>query len=139
MNPIIFNYSLQVQENHLDQFDHVNNATYLIFFEEARWDLLNKNGYDLQKIKATGLGPTILEIHLKFLKELRLHDEIIIETQLISYHEKIGKLSQIMLRHNEHCCSAEFVIGLFNLKERKLVKPTQEWLNVLGFNNQNKT
>ena len=29
-------------------------------------------------------------------------------------------------------CSAEFVIGLFDLNARKLVKPTPEWLRAVG-------
>jgi len=132
MTAKVFSYSVQIQQTYLDMFNHVNNATYLTLFEEARWHFLNSNGYGIKKIQETSLGPTILEINLKFLKELRLHDNIIIETQLISYDKKTGILSQKMLRQNEVCCTAEFVIGLFDLKERKLILPTPEWLSVLG-------
>ena len=124
----------------LDSFGHVNNAQYLVMFEEARWDLVNQNNYGLDKIKATGLGPTILEIKLRFMKELIARDKIMIETQMISYDGKIGKISQRMLRMNEQeindrgelCCQAEFTIGLFDIKLRKLVLPTEEWLNAVG-------
>lgn len=125
-------YTLTIKESYLDTFAHVNNATYLTLFEEARWDLLNKNNYGIDKIRETGLGPTILEIKLVFLKELRLHDEIVIETSMLSYERKVGKLMQRMLRQNEACCEAEFVIGLFSLNERKLVLPTPEWLRAIG-------
>lgn len=66
----IHSYPLIIKETCLDSFNHVNNAVYLTLFEEARWDLLTTNGYDLKKIKETGLGPVILEINLKFSKEL---------------------------------------------------------------------
>ena len=128
-----FTYPLIIKESYLDTFGHVNNATYLTLFEEARWDYITKNGYGLKKIQETGHGPTILELKLTFLKELRLRDEIIIETQLISYEKKIGKLSQKMIRNGEDCCTAEFVIGLFSLHERKLILPTPEWLNAIGY------
>lgn len=129
----IFSYPIIIKEAYLDTFGHVNNATYLTLLEEARWDLITKNGYGLNKIQQTGLGPTILQIKLSFLKELRLREHVIIETQLLSYKKKIGVLEQKMLRDNEVCCTAEFVFGLFDLRERKLIQPTPEWLRAIGF------
>lgn len=132
MNRKIFRYPLVILEGHLDTFGHVNNAAYLTILEEARWELLTTQNYGLKKIQETKLGPTILELKLSFLKELRLRDTIIIETQMLSYEKKIGKLSQKILRGDEICCTAEFTIGLFSLAERKLILPTQEWLSALG-------
>jgi len=127
-----FSYPVLIKEIYLDTFGHVNNAMYLTLFEEARWELIAGNGYGVKKIKETGLGPVILEIKLCYLKELRLREEIIIETQMISYEEKIGKLMQKMVRAGEVCCTAEFVFGLFDLRQRKLVLPTEEWLRAIG-------
>ncbi|WP_018344297.1 acyl-CoA thioesterase [Cytophaga aurantiaca] len=131
-NAVIFNYALTIREQHLDTFGHVNNATYLTLFEEARWELITQNGYGLSYIRETGLGPTILEINIKFLKELRLRQEIVIESRMISYEGKIGKIEQKMLRNVEECCIAEFTVALFSVKERKLVLPTPEWLKAIG-------
>lgn len=131
-NAAVFNYSLIIREQHLDTFGHVNNATYLTLFEEARWELITQNGYDLSYIRETGLGPTILEINIKFMKELRLRQEIMIESKMISYDGKIGKIIQTMLRNSEPCCVAEFTVGLFSLQERKLILPTPEWLKAIG-------
>jgi len=132
MQAKVFTYPVIIKETYLDTFGHMNNAQYLTLFEEARWDLITKNGYGLDKIMATKIGPTVLEVKLRYLKELRLREEIMIETQLISYEEKIGKLSQKMLRGNEICCSAEFTFGLFSLIERKLILPTADWLQAVG-------
>lgn len=128
----IFSYPILIKESHLDTFSHVNNATYLALFEEARWDLMTKNAYGLTKIKETGLGPTILEINIKFLKELRLREKIIIKTQMSSYENKLGKLSQKIVRDGIVCCEAEITFGLFCIQKRKLVLPTEEWLKALG-------
>jgi thioesterase-3 len=130
----IFTYPLTIKEAHLDTFGHVNNAAYLTLFEEARWDLITKNGYGLEKMLSTGIGPTILEINLTFLKEIRLREEIVITTQMILLEKKIGKLSQKMLRNDEICCVATFVFGLFDLHKRKLIPPTPEWLTAIGCN-----
>ena len=134
MKAKVFSYPLVIKETYLDTFGHVNNASYLTLFEEARWDIITKNGYGLKKIQETGIGPTILEVKLSFLRELRLREKIKIETKMISYEKKIGKLSQKMIRDAEICCDAEIVFGLFNLSERKLVLPTAEWLRALGIN-----
>lgn len=134
MNAAVFYYPLLIKEQYLDSFGHVNNAAYLTLFEEARWDLITKNGYGLKKIQETGIGPTILEIKLSFLKEVRLRDDIIIETEAISYNKKIGVIQQRMVRGGEICCTGDFVIGLFSLRERKLIMPTPEWLQAVGIN-----
>lgn len=131
----IFSYPVIIKKNYLDTFGHVNNAAYLTLFEKARWDLITKNGYGLEKIQESQLGPTILELKLVFLKELRLNEKIIIETQMISYEKKIGKIFQRMIRDDKVCCEGEFVIGLFSLTERKLVLPTAEWLYAVGIGN----
>jgi len=129
----IFTYTVIIKEHHLDFFGHVNNAAYLSLFEEARWELVTSNGYGIEKIQEFGLGPTILNVTLSFLREIRLREEIKIETRLISYEKKIFKISQVMKRRNDICCTSEFTMALFNMKARKLVAPTPEWLSAIGY------
>lgn len=128
----VFLYPATIKEIYLDTFGHMNNAMYLTLFEEARWQLITDNGYGLKKITETRIGPTVLEAKLTFMKELLVRDDIIIETQLTSYEGKIGKLVQKMKRDTDICCVAEFVFGLFDLKQRKLILPTQDWLRAVG-------
>jgi acyl-CoA thioester hydrolase len=132
MDTPIHRYPMVIKEVDLGIYHHVNNAKYLTFFEEAWWDFINTNGYGLAKIEETDLGPVILEVKLRFLKELRLRDRITIETHIISYEGKALKTLQTMIRENDICCTAEFTIGLFNSKERIIVPPTPEWLKGIG-------
>ena len=46
-----FVYETLIRESHLDTFGHVNNATYLQLYEEARWELITRNGYGLAKVR----------------------------------------------------------------------------------------
>jgi thioesterase-3 len=124
----VHTYPIVIREQHLDTFGHVNNATYLTLLEEARWELIAEAGYGLQRIKETGLGPIVLDISIKFLRELKLRENVIIETQMTSYRGKVSTMIQRMLRNGEVCCVAEFTMALFNTTERKLVAPTPEWL-----------
>ncbi len=132
MNTKVFSYPTYIKEVHLDLYGHMNNASYLEILEEARWDLITKNGFGVEMISETGMGPTILEVKLKYLKELKARDQIDIQTQVLSYQKKIGVLEQKIMRRNEVCAHAEFVFGLFDLKERKLILPTPEWLKAIG-------
>lgn len=126
-------YQLMIREFHLDTFGHVNNATYLSLYEEARWELITQRGYDLSYIKKTGLGPVILDVHLKFLKELRLRETIEIKTELLHYKGKVGQLKQQMIKSSGDVASeAIFTFGLFDTRLRKLVDPTPEWLKAVS-------
>ena len=63
----ILKYEITIKEHHLDFYGHVNNATYLQLYEEARWQFITDNGYGFEKIKSSGLGPVILEIKIRFI------------------------------------------------------------------------
>ncbi|MGZ3723070.1 MAG: acyl-CoA thioesterase [Bdellovibrionales bacterium] len=129
----VFEYPLIIRESHLDTFGHVNNAVYLTLFEEARWEFVTARGYGLDKIRETNQGPVILAINLAFKHEVRLRDQIVIRTQLDSYNGKIGIVKQWMNNQNgELCCEAVFTMGFFDLKTRKLILPTPEWMYAVG-------
>lgn len=129
----IFRYPLLIKERHLDTFSHVNNATYLELFEEARWEFLNAHGVDLKSIHETQISPIILEFHVKFLKELRLRESIVIESQMMSFEKKVGVMRQdIFDEQNQLCVQAKMTFGVFDMKTRKLIIPTAEWLSAIG-------
>ncbi|PZR12184.1 MAG: acyl-CoA thioesterase [Flavobacterium psychrophilum] len=124
-----FAYNLTIKEFHLDTFGHVNNATYLQIYEEARWEFITQNGYGLDKIKSSGKGPVILDIKIRFIKELGLRQNVIIYSQTGEYNGKVGKIKQWIVDEGGTVCSdVEMTIGLFDTRERKLVAPTDEWL-----------
>lgn len=129
----IGSYKLLIRETHLDTYGHVNNAAYLTIYEEARWEAITQRGYGFKKVHDSGQGPVILEVNLKFLKELRLRDEITITTELVEYPNKIGRLRQQMIKSDGTVASeAVFVFGLFDLKARKMIEATPEWKKAVG-------
>lgn len=128
-----YTYPIIVKESHIDNYEHMNNLMYLQLFEEARWHLITENGYGFKKIQETGRGPVILEIHIRYLKEVHLGEHLTIHSQSISYDKKIAIMRQKMLREEEICCTVDIFNGLFDIKERKLVLPTPEWLHAIGY------
>lgn len=127
-------YKVLIRESHLDSYGHVNNATYLSLYEEARWELVTQRGYGYDYVHRSKQGPVILEVNLRFMKELNLREEINITTELLEYPSRIGKLLQRMIKTDGSIASeAVFTFGLFDLKTRKMIEPTPEWKRAVGF------
>jgi YbgC/YbaW family acyl-CoA thioester hydrolase len=126
-------YFITIKESHLDTFGHVNNATYLTLFEEARWELITQKGFGLKEVQSSGVGPVILEVQLKFIKELILREKIKITTELLGYEKKIGKLKQQMIKENgDVACEAVFTFALFDTRQRKIILPTEQWMKAIS-------
>ena len=126
-------YETTIREGHLDTFGHVNNAVYLELLEEARWEMITQNGYGLEEVKRTGIGPIVVEINIKFRKEIKLRERITIETTCLEHHRKIGKIRQRILNsQGQECAVALVSSALFDTKKRVLVLPGEAWLKAVG-------
>jgi acyl-CoA thioester hydrolase len=126
-------YHLVILERHIDSFGHVNNAAYLEVLEEARWDLITRNGYGLDEVHRLGIGPIVLDAHLRFVRELRNRQAVTIRSWVDSYSGRIGTLDQQVFDDASRlCCDAKFTIALFDLASRKVIRPTPEWARALG-------
>ena len=126
-------YDILVRESHVDSLGHMNNATYLALYEEARWELITQQGFGFKEIQKTAQGPVILDVLVKFLKEIRLREKISITTELVKYEGKIGQLKQQMIKEDGSVASeAVFTFGLFDMKQRKLIEPTEAWKKAVG-------
>lgn len=129
----VHHYRVLIVEGHLDTFGHVNNATYLQLFEEARWDLITSGGYGMEVIRETRQGPVVLEAEVKFRAELKNRENVTIETSLLSYRKKVGKLRQVIQKDDgSPACEAVFTIALWDIDARKLLFPTERWLAAVG-------
>lgn len=133
-NNLVFEYEVQIKELHLDSFGHVNNAAYLVLYEEARWDFITNNGFGLDHILKYQVGPVILDLSLRFKRELKNRDTIRITSKTIEIlSPKIMVLEQQMIKSDGKVASeARFTIGFFDMKARKLVDASPDWLKAIG-------
>lgn len=130
-------YNLTILERHLDTFGHVNNATYLEIFEEARWDLLEQNGFGHDYILKEKIGPVVLDLAIAYKKELGNREEIRIETTYVGKKNSlVSTFRQMMYKVKGHelVCEMTLSFGIMDLVKRKLVVPTSEWLKAVGAN-----
>jgi len=131
---VIFRYPLTILEKHLDSFGHVNNATYLNLYEEARWEFITERGFGLNRVLADQIGPVLLDLNLVFKKELTNREKVVITSQYTGLKNKlVMSMSQIIYNADEKIVSnMDFTMGLMDLRERKLIKPTADWLKAIG-------
>ncbi|MGE0763437.1 MAG: acyl-CoA thioesterase [Bdellovibrionales bacterium] len=133
MNPEIFEYPFLIREVHLDTFGHVNNAAYLQIFEEARWDIITNRGFGLKHVKETQTGPVILGIEMKFQKELKNREQIVIKSWSTPFTGSVAVIEQQMINaKGEVACWAKFTFAMFDLKARKLISPTPQFRHAVG-------
>jgi YbgC/YbaW family acyl-CoA thioester hydrolase len=88
-----YSYKTNVKGYELDSYGHLNNAVYLNYTEQARWEILNKKKL-LHLFFSRGLLLVVTETNIRYKRELKLFDEIEIETTikfeapyLIFYHD----------------------------------------------------
>ena len=130
----LFEHKVKIREKHLDTFGHVNNATYLELYEEARWEMLVGEGWTIERIQQEKIGPVILDIHIEFKKEIRNREEILIQTQ---YKEKKSKYvstfyQEMINEEGKVASTITLSFGLMDLELRKLIEPSGEWMKAMG-------
>lgn len=130
----IFEYKVEIKENHLDSFGHVNNAVYVQLYEEARWDFITKNGFGLDRIQKDQVGPVLLDLKVRFKREIKNRETILITSQSIEVvSPKIMVLEQKMIKADGKVASeAIFTVGFFDMKQRKLIDATSDWMRAVG-------
>jgi YbgC/YbaW family acyl-CoA thioester hydrolase len=75
----MYEYKLTVRGYELDSYGHVNNAVYLNYFEQARWEIFRQ--LDLtDHFRQNGLLLVVTELQIRYSSEARLFDELIIRT-----------------------------------------------------------
>lgn len=126
-------YEVLIRESHLDSFGHMNNAAYLVLFEEARWEHITRNGYGLKEVQKFQQGPVVLELTMKFRKEIGLREKIKITMELLEVKGKISRFKQEMIKEDGSVATElTLTFGLFDLRTRRLIDPTPEWKKAMG-------
>lgn len=129
-------YRKLIRESMIDSMGHVNNSTYLQICEEARWEWCTEKGVGYDFVKKNNIGFAVLEANLRFSQEIHLRQKIHVITDFVSYRKKIGHVQQTLCDENDNVyCTASFKVGLFDLKTRRLIEPSDSWLKAMEIEN----
>lgn len=90
-------HTIKVRGFHCDMFGHVNNARYLEFLEEARWEWLNKlTTFDFFERKQMSFVVVSITIHYRWPSVL--NDELEISVEMKSMSNRSATVHQRVVR-----------------------------------------
>ena len=86
---------IKIQFYDLDPMDVVWHGNYVRFFEEVRYELLDKIGYNYLEMKKSGHAWPIIDLHLRYIKSIKFGQEIIVQADLVEYETRLKILYTI--------------------------------------------
>lgn len=66
----------------MDSYGHVNNAVYLNYVEQCRWEILRELNL-IEMFKEQGLLMVVTESKLRYAQEAKVFDKLIVKTRML--------------------------------------------------------
>lgn len=113
---------IKVRGYHMDVYQHVNNARYLEFLEEARWEGLERKA-GFQWMSEHNIAFIVVNINISYRRPAVLGDLLRIESSLQQLKNKSGVLSQVVTLEPEGEAVADALLTFvcIDLKAQKAV------------------
>ena len=111
---------IKVRGYHMDVYQHVNNARYLEFLEEARWDGLESSA-GFQWMSANHIAFVVVNININYRRPAVLGDLLTVTSKVQQLNAKSGVLSQVVTLEPEGQVVADALITFvcIDLKTQK--------------------
>tara|TARA_R110002012_G_scaffold108780_2_gene251619 strand:- start:3488 stop:3922 length:435 start_codon:yes stop_codon:yes gene_type:complete len=90
MSASLSRVQLRVRGYHLDGYEHVNNARYLEFMEEGRWDFFDKHPAMIKELHQAGRAFVVVNLNIDYLAAARQGDDLEVMTGIIEVGERSG-------------------------------------------------
>ncbi len=121
---------IKVRGYHLDGYQHVNNARYLEFFEEARWAFFEESDA-IKTLQKKNIMFVIVNVNINYRYPASVGHTLLIKSKLNSLAEIGGKTSTfkqtIYLENTDTIvCDAIITFVLFDAKSQKAIATTEE-------------
>jgi len=123
---------IKVRGFHLDMYQHVNNARYLEFLEEARWHFIESK-IDLKEWMKKGLGFVVVNININYRKPASLDQVIEIQSKFSKISVKSATIEQkIFLEDSDTLITyADVTFVIVNTKTGKSVPLEGDLLDIM--------
>lgn len=112
---------ITVRGYHIDFFQHVNNARYLEFLEEARWRYFDDRGLTaLFAQEAEGMA--VVNININYRRAAFINDTLTITTVINEVRERNALIGQnIVNQKGEHIADAQIVFVAVDMRRQKAI------------------
>tara|TARA_R110002020_G_scaffold475531_1_gene710778 strand:+ start:1249 stop:1698 length:450 start_codon:yes stop_codon:yes gene_type:complete len=100
MSKSLSRVNLRVRGYHLDGYGHVNNARYLEFMEEGRWDFFDQHPGMIKELHQAGRAFVVVNLNIDYLAAARQGDDLEVMTGIIDVGERSGLCHHRIVRKN---------------------------------------
>ncbi|MCL4121477.1 UNVERIFIED_CONTAM: hypothetical protein GTU68_060694 [Idotea baltica] len=123
------NVFIKVRGYHLDIYRHVNNARYLEFLEEARWEVFDNTFRD-GFLEESNLAFTVININISYRSAAVVHDTLRIETSLKAITSRSVTVLQEVWNKEENrlVATADVVFVLVSIEKQKAIQLRPEFI-----------
>ena len=113
----IFESSIKVRGYHEDRFGHVNNARYLEFLEEGRWDYLDTRG-PKGGFASLGVFPVVVNLNISYRRPTSAGDSLRVLTSVAETGSRKLVMHQEIFQQetDKLCCEADITIVLVDAR-----------------------
>ncbi|MDE8555895.1 YbgC/FadM family acyl-CoA thioesterase [Pantoea vagans] len=114
--------TIKVRGYHLDVYQHVNNARYLEFLEEARWEWLEK-AEAFHWLLEQKLAFVVVNININYRRPAVLGDVLVIDSEITQLNGKSGIIAQRVLLAGQETVVADAALTFvcIDLRTQKAV------------------
>ncbi|MBK5014981.1 YbgC/FadM family acyl-CoA thioesterase [Pantoea sp. S62] len=114
--------TIKVRGYHLDVYQHVNNARYLEFLEEARWQWLEE-AEAFHWLQEQKLAFVVVNININYRRPAVLGDVLVIDSEITQLNGKSGIIAQRVLLAGQETVVADAVLTFvcIDLRTQKAV------------------
>lgn len=116
-------WTTKVRSYELDMHRHVNNATYLNYFEAARMDFLNSIGFDYEAFFQRGFSLYVARVEIDYKAPAFLNDSIAVVTEAVKKKRLSGVFRQSLYRGESLLCEAHLTWACVNHDGRPVPIP----------------
>lgn len=125
-----YSYKTNVRGYELDSYGHVNNAVYISYTEQARWEIL-KNAGLLESFLQKKLLLVVTETNIRYMRELKLFDEIEIITT-IKFKSPYLIFNHDLVNHTENLKSAKAEVKTLLIDKNRIPQDIPDELLALA-------
>lgn len=121
-------YGHIVKPEWIDAYDHMNMSKYVALFDDVAYDLLDLVGLGVASTKKTHHGLFIVDVRVRFLKELRVGTPLEVSMRLVGVdHVRLQIWLEVREQGSDVVSATQEQMGLHaNLDSRKTVPFSEE-------------
>jgi acyl-CoA thioester hydrolase len=129
MSDFRFYYPIEVRYGDLDPQGHVNNATHLTYFEQARIAYMIELGLFTKDQSFMEIGVILADVHITYFAPIYFGQNIKVGVHVAKFGNKSMAWEQNILdaETGKELAKGEVIIVTYDYKEGKTIPIPQEW------------